>query len=50
MRVDTKRTDIGNPELRRVERLERLEGMTDKIFMGVVALVVVAAAIAMIAT
>jgi hypothetical protein len=35
------------PEHHKVEKLERLEGMTDKIFMGVVVLVVAVAAVAM---
>ena len=49
MSLNLKRADAAAPdEHHKVEKLERLEGMTDKIFMGVVVLVVAVAAVAMI--
>lgn len=47
MRPNLKRADDAHPETHRIEKLERLEGMTDKIFMGVVVLVIAVAAVAM---
>jgi hypothetical protein len=48
MRLNQNPADAPMSEPRRIEKLERLEGMTDKIFAGVVVLVVAVSAIAML--